>query len=83
VKENILAKQAKITENERPKTWSPEAADFINSLLQRKHANRLGHDKPGSAKLHPWFKDFDWQKLEKFEIPSPFYGIVNIKNLTV
>ena len=78
MREAILAKQAKISEAERPKTWSPEAADFINALLQRKHANRLGHDRPGSAKNHPWFKDFDWDKLQKFETISPFSGIVKL-----
>lgn len=71
-----MAKQAKVNEHEKPHNWSDEAVDFVNSLLQRKHLNRLGNDKPGSAKLHPWFNDFDFQKLENFEIISPFAGIV-------
>lgn len=61
---------------EKPLDWSEEAVDFINSLLQRKQTLRLGSDKPGSAKSHPWFDDFDWEAFEAFKMPSPFSGIV-------
>jgi hypothetical protein len=35
-------------------------------------------DKPGSAKKHPWFYNFDWEALEKGKMQSPFIGIVNL-----
>jgi hypothetical protein len=43
----------------------------------RKQYQRLGNDRPGSAKLHPWFRGFDWQGLENKTLLSPFFGIVN------
>lgn len=73
-----MSKQAKVNEYEKPSDWSNESADFINQLLLRKQHQRLGHDRPGSAKQHPWFNNFDWAALEKFNIPSPFSGIVKI-----
>ena len=71
-----MNKQAKVHEYEKPHDWSPQSVDFINQLLLRKQHQRLGHDRPGSAKLHPWFDHFDWHSFEKFNIPSPFSGIV-------
>ena len=52
--------------------------EFFNLLLLRKQYQRLGNDKPGSAKSHPWFRGFDWQGLENKTILSPFFGIVNL-----
>lgn len=71
-----MAKQAKVHEYEKPNDWSEEAVDFINRLLLRKQHQRLGFDKPGSAKEHPWFEGFDWDNFEQCKIPSPFIGIV-------
>ncbi|MCQ2821624.1 MAG: protein kinase, partial [archaeon] len=42
IKEKIMSKQAQIKMNEIPEGWSIESADFVNKLLQRKPANRLG-----------------------------------------
>jgi len=50
--------------------------DFINGLLVRKQHQRLGHDRPGAAKSHPWFDGFDWNSFENFSMPSPFSGVV-------
>jgi hypothetical protein len=74
----MVAKQVKIHHNEKKIEWSDDAVDFINSLLIRKQSQRLGNDKPGSAKKHPWFYNFDWEALEKGKMQSPFIGIVNL-----
>jgi hypothetical protein len=71
-----MAKQAKITDFETPEGWSEESVDFINGLLIRKQHQRLGHERPGSTKCHPWFNGFDWTAFENFTMPSPFSGIV-------
>jgi serine/threonine protein kinase len=75
LREQILNRQAKISDSERPEGVSSEAADFINLLLQRKPSQRLGNDAPGVAKRHKWFKDFDWTGLHIGTLKSPFEGI--------
>jgi len=52
--------------------WSREAADFINKLIQRKPASRLGLNGPDEVKEHVWFKDFDWDELFSKKKTSPF-----------
>lgn len=42
VREQILARQAKITPQMAPEGWSSEAIDFINCLIKRKPNFRLG-----------------------------------------
>ena len=49
-----------------------EAADFINKLLQRKPANRLGLSGPHEVKNHQWLRDVDWQALISKTLPAPF-----------
>ena len=44
----------------KPLNWSDEAISFINSLIQRKKENRLGHNGIHELKNHSWFKDMDW-----------------------
>ena len=69
---------------EKPGNWSDESVDFVNQLLLRKQYQRLGNDKPGSAKNHPWFNGFNWEGLENKEVKSPFYGIVRkIKKILI
>ena len=46
IRDQILAKQVLIKVDEIPKGWSFEAADFINRLIQRKPAKRLGTNGP-------------------------------------
>jgi protein kinase A len=67
-----LSIQVQIKKTEIPVGWSRESADFINKLIQRKPAHRLGLNGPDEVKDHPWFKNFDWNKLYHKEIPSPF-----------
>ena len=66
---------------EKPLDWSDHALDFVNKLLLRKQNQRLGFDRPGSAKNHPWFDGFDWDAFENLRTPSPFNGIVHKINL--
>lgn len=58
VREQILAKQIQIKQEEIPEGWSVEAADFVNKvrsiqLIQRKPVNRLGLNGPDDVKNHP------------------------------
>ena len=51
--------QAKIRDEDIPKGWTKESADFINKLIQRKPKYRLGLKGPDKVKAHPWFKGFN------------------------
>lgn len=72
IRENMLMKQIKIKRDQVPDKWSIEAADFINRLIQRKPVNRLGSNGPDEVKSHVWFKNFDWDSLNKRTMKSPF-----------
>ncbi|CAK94048.1 unnamed protein product (macronuclear) [Paramecium tetraurelia] len=72
IREQMLAKQVVIKRQEIPPGWSLEAADFTNKLLQRKPQNRLGNNGPDEVKEHPWFRDFNWDKLITKQIIAPF-----------
>lgn len=80
-----MAKQVKVHDHEKPTGWSDQSVDFINKLLLRKQYLRLGQDKPGIAKSHPWFDGFDWDALEHKRMASPFAGVVclNLLNLFI
>jgi serine/threonine kinase 38 len=47
---------------------SPEAVDFILKLL-RDSSDRLGLRGVEEIKLHPFFKDIDWERLRESEVP--------------
>jgi hypothetical protein len=49
-----------------------EAADFVNKLLQRKPANRLGYNSPVEVKNHAWLKDVNWQEIVEKKAKAPF-----------
>ena len=72
IKEQILAKQVELKTEEIGEGWSKESADFINRLLQRKPANRLGLRGPTEVKEHLWFKGYDWKNLYLGKIKAPF-----------
>jgi len=63
IKEQIMAKQAVVKENMVIGEWSSEALDFCNRLIQRKREKRLGEEGISELKLHPWFRNFDWNAL--------------------
>lgn len=73
IRDAVLSKQHLIKKSDIPHGWSLEAADFVNKLIVRTPANRLG-SKHGvkEIKAHPWFANFDWAALEAKAIKSPF-----------
>ena len=64
IRDAVLSKQHLIKKSEVPQGWSVEAADFVNRLIMRTPANRLG-SKQGvkEIKAHAWFSHFEWGKL--------------------
>ena len=76
IKEQMLAKQALITEDILPHEWSSESMDFINSLLQRKESKRLGYNggARGSEELmkHLWLRYYPWHDLKNKTLLAPF-----------
>ena len=72
IKEKIMSQQVQVKKNMVPQGWSIESADFINRLLQRKPANRLGLRGPTEVKEHPWFKGYDWKNLYLGNLKAPF-----------
>ncbi|KAM9959051.1 hypothetical protein ACTFIR_000102 [Dictyostelium discoideum] len=50
--------------------FSPDARDFITSLLERDPNKRLRDTKV--VKSHPFFKGIDWDKCVKKELTPPF-----------
>ena len=76
IKEQMLAKQALITEDILPHEWSSESMDFINSLLQRKESKRLGYSggARGSEELmkHLWLRYYPWHDLKNKTLLAPF-----------
>lgn len=79
IRDQIQAKQVKIREEEIPKNWSIEAADFCNRLIQRKPIRRQGTNGIGEVKAHPWLKDFPWEKQARKQLEPPFKP--NTKNV--
>ena len=80
IREQIIAKQAKITKMEIPEGWSLDAADFTNKLLIRKDINRLGYYNEAQIKEHPWLKNVDWDKISNKQLIAPFIPKKNHDN---
>ena len=72
IRDAILAKQARISCNDIPAGWSENAANFCNSLLQRKPSNRLGYRGFKEVQNHPWFQGFDWTQMRQKSLRSPY-----------
>ena len=72
IKEKIMSHQVQVKKSMVPQGWSVESADFINRLLQRKPANRLGLRGPTEVKEHLWFKGYDWKNLYLGKLKAPF-----------
>ena len=72
IKDKILSTQVQIKKDKIPPGWGVESADFINRLIQRKPANRLGLRGPTEVKEHLWFKNYDWKNLYLGKLISPF-----------
>lgn len=70
----ILKEQMKFPEN-ADTLVSAEGMDCIRGLLTRDYKRRLGCKGTGGLeafKAHPWFKDYDWAKIESKEAIPPF-----------
>ena len=76
IKEQMLSKQALITEETIVHGWSSESMDFINLLLQRKVEKRLGSKggSKGADELmkHLWLKYYPWNELKNKTLSAPF-----------
>ena len=72
IKDLILIYQPKIKTNQMKKGWSENSRDFINKLLQRRPAKRLGYTGIRELKNHIWMKDINWDLLKNKKIKSPF-----------
>ena len=72
IKAKIFSTQVQVKKGMIPPGWGLESADFINRLIQRKPANRLGLRGPTEVKEHLWFKNYDWKNLYLGKLESPF-----------
>ena len=72
IKEKIIAKQVKISQNDLEPGWGIEAAECINKMLQRKPSKRLGLHGAKEVKEHKWFKNYNWKDLYHKRLDSPF-----------
>ena len=80
IREKIISSQAKIKKENLPDDWGADAAEFINSLLQRKPNQRLGYNNISEIKEHPWMKDINWELLYKKELKAHFLPSSNKEN---
>ena len=71
-REQILAKEVKITNKKLKEGWSKDFMDFINELIKRKPEDRLGKNGIDEIKKHPWLKYFNWKDLYLMKIKAPF-----------
>lgn len=57
-----------------PRLINDEAKNLLVQLLNPKPAYRLGNLKNGvdDVKSHPWFKDVDWNVLERKKLRAPY-----------
>jgi len=65
--QKILARD--ITWPELPEEMSPQAKDLIDKLLQTQPEQRLGHKGISKFKMHPFFKNIDWNNLYHQTVP--------------
>lgn len=73
IRDAVLKEQACIKKSMIPEGWSIEAADFINKLIQKKPANRIGLNGAEEVKQHIWLKDFDWESMLNKTMEPAFY----------
>ena len=59
------------------KNYSENCIDFLNKLLISEPKKRIGFRNINELKKHSWFTGFNWNKLEKKKINSPFKLIEN------
>lgn len=71
---NIMYQKILNGELRFPSYVGADAQSLLEGLLTRDVDKRLGSGADGSARIknHPFFKDIDWEKLEKKELPPPW-----------
>ena len=62
------------------KNYSYFCIDFLNKLLVSDYKKRIGFKSINELLNHDWFKGFNWTKLEKRKIISPYQFIKNEYN---
>jgi serine/threonine protein kinase len=72
IKEKMSKEQVQIKQNQIPKGWSHEIADFINKLLIKNPENRLGYKGISEIKFHPWLRYYDWKLIYLKKEKAPF-----------
>lgn len=72
IKEEIFSTNIALKEEQLPRNWDISVIDFINSLLKRKKAQRLGYFGIKDIKDHPWLESVNWSQIRAMEYPSPF-----------
>ena len=60
----------------------PDAKDIISKLLELDPNKRLGFSSTKELVRHPFFKDINFKKLMKKEMPSPLACLVVLKDVT-
>jgi len=63
-----------------PSYVGPEAQSLLEGLLTRDVDKRLGSQSSDDVKRHPFFKEIDWDKLEKKEMVPPYKPKVKDNN---
>ena len=59
------------------KNYSKNCIDFMNKLIISEPKKRIGFKDINELKSHSWFLNFDWNKLKKKKLDSPFKLIKN------
>ena len=59
------------------KNYSKNCIDFLNKLIISEPKKRIGFKDINELKNHIWFKEYDWNNLEKKKLNSPFKLIEN------
>ena len=73
IKEQMFTLEIKLDNDDMPEDWKDDnILDFINKLLKRKKAKRLGYNGCKEIKNHPYFKDIKWEQIENCIFNSPF-----------
>lgn len=58
---------------EFPPHFDNTTRDLLRGLLNPNEKKRLGAQKGGHAvRTHPWFKDIDWESIQREEVMPPF-----------
>jgi len=69
---NIMYQKILNGELRFPSYVSADAQSLLEGLLTRDVDKRLGSNTSQDVKKHPFFKDIDWEKLEKKEMEPPY-----------